>query len=391
MDVGGSLTGEHGIGTDKACRMPLMFSEADLEVDAAPPPRLRPRRGSAIRARSFRRRDSAARCPAPTVPTRSSWPVLPNVSEAATVEEAAELLADDARHVARPCPSSARAVTSCSRRARLDRVLEHEAGRPDGDRRGRHPAVGAERRDSPRAGQMLALDPPGDPTIGACLAGNLTGPRRHRYGGPRDLVLGVTVVLADGTVASAGGKVVKNVAGYDLGKLFCGSQGRLGLVARVSLRLHPAPGVGADARRAGRRISTTRTGAPNSSTSRHSSRARSISYSSEGARSSHSCSRGRSAPSSAQLAAARAWSAARRRRARSGTSRPGAAGARVRPAVVSATRARPDTDRRARGSRSSGGRDARTSPHPVPAQGEAGAVALAERVRAAFDPAGVLA
>jgi len=90
-------------------------------------------------------------------------------------------------------------------------------------------------------GQMLALDPPGDPTIGACIAGALSGPRRHRYGAPRDLVLGVTVVLADGTVASAGGKVVKNVAGYDLAKLFCGSRGRLGLIARASLRLHPLP------------------------------------------------------------------------------------------------------------------------------------------------------
>jgi glycolate oxidase FAD binding subunit len=54
-------------------------------------------------------------------------------------------------------------------------------------------------------------------------------------------VLGVTVVLADGTIASSGGKVVKNVAGYDLGKLFCGSEGRLGLIARVALRLHPLP------------------------------------------------------------------------------------------------------------------------------------------------------
>ena len=90
-------------------------------------------------------------------------------------------------------------------------------------------------------GQMLALDPPGDPTIGACLAANLSGPRRHRYGTARDLVIGVTVVLADGTVASSGGKVVKNVAGYDLGKLFCGSEGRLGLIARVALRLHPRP------------------------------------------------------------------------------------------------------------------------------------------------------
>jgi glycolate oxidase FAD binding subunit len=91
------------------------------------------------------------------------------------------------------------------------------------------------------AAQMLALDPPGDPTVGACVAANLSGPRRHGYGAPRDLVLGVTVVLADGTVASSGGKVVKNVAGYDLSKLFCGSAGTLGLIARVSLRLHPLP------------------------------------------------------------------------------------------------------------------------------------------------------
>ena len=99
---------------------------------------------------------------------------------------------------------------------------------------------------------MLALDPPGNPTIGACVAANLSGPRRHRYGTARDLVIGVTVVLADGTIASSGGKVVKNVAGYDLGKLFCGSEGRLGLIARVALRLHPRPEVGADAGGAGR-------------------------------------------------------------------------------------------------------------------------------------------
>jgi glycolate oxidase FAD binding subunit len=122
----------------------------------------------------------------------------------------------------------------------LDRILEHEAGDLTC-------AVEAELRLSAlqdalaAQGQMLALDPPGDPTIGACLAANLSGPRRHRYGTMRDLVIGVTVVLRDGTVASSGGKVVKNVAGYDLGKLFCGSEGRLGRIVRVSLRLHPLP------------------------------------------------------------------------------------------------------------------------------------------------------
>ena len=90
-------------------------------------------------------------------------------------------------------------------------------------------------------GQRLSLDPPGDPTLGECLLDNLSGPLRHRFGGMRDLVIGVTVVLADGTRASSGGKVVKNVAGYDLGKLFCGSRGRFGSVERLALRLHPRP------------------------------------------------------------------------------------------------------------------------------------------------------
>jgi len=90
-------------------------------------------------------------------------------------------------------------------------------------------------------GQRLSLDPPGDPTVGALLALNLSGPLRHRFGTPRDLVLGATLVLADGTIASSGGKVVKNVAGYDLARLVCGSEGRLAFVARASLRLHPLP------------------------------------------------------------------------------------------------------------------------------------------------------
>jgi glycolate oxidase FAD binding subunit len=90
-------------------------------------------------------------------------------------------------------------------------------------------------------GQRFSLDPPGDPTLGECLLENLSGPLSHRFGTMRDLVIGVTVVLPDGTRASSGGKVVKNVAGYDLGKLFCGSRGRLGSVERLALRLHPLP------------------------------------------------------------------------------------------------------------------------------------------------------
>jgi glycolate oxidase FAD binding subunit len=89
--------------------------------------------------------------------------------------------------------------------------------------------------------QRFSLDPPGDPTLAECLVEDLSGPLRHRFGTMRDLVIGVTVLLPDGTRANSGGKVVKNVAGYDLGKLLCGSRGRLGSVEQLALRLHPLP------------------------------------------------------------------------------------------------------------------------------------------------------
>ena len=90
--------------------------------------------------------------------------------------------------------------------------------------------------------QMLAIDPPeSGATIGGIVATNSSGPRRYRYGTIRDLIIGITVVLQDGTVAKAGGKVVKNVAGYDLSKLFTGSLGTLGIIANANFRLHPRP------------------------------------------------------------------------------------------------------------------------------------------------------
>jgi glycolate oxidase FAD binding subunit len=90
--------------------------------------------------------------------------------------------------------------------------------------------------------QMLAIDPPErGATIGGIVATNSSGPRRYKYGTIRDLIIGITVVLHDGTVAKAGSKVVKNVAGYDLSKLFTGSLGTLGIIATANFRLHPIP------------------------------------------------------------------------------------------------------------------------------------------------------
>jgi glycolate oxidase FAD binding subunit len=104
-----------------------------------------------------------------------------------------------------------------------------------------------------QAGQRLSLDPPvagaGDEaidnahgaTIGGIVATADSGPLAHRYGGPRDLIVGATVALADGTVAKSGGTVIKNVAGYDIAKLMAGSFGTLGLLLSVNVRLHPRP------------------------------------------------------------------------------------------------------------------------------------------------------
>ena len=124
---------------------------------------------------------------------------------------------------------------------RLDQVIEHVAGDlvavvqagltldSLAEQVGRH-------------GQQLALD---QPCPGASIGGTLStarcGARRLHYGSPRDLVLGVTLVRADGVIAHAGGKVVKNVAGYDLAKLVTGAYGTLGLITEAVFRLHPLP------------------------------------------------------------------------------------------------------------------------------------------------------
>jgi len=90
-------------------------------------------------------------------------------------------------------------------------------------------------------GQELKLDPPlpGRATVGGTLAAAMAGPQRSRYGAPRDQVLGMTVLRGDGELVRAGGRVVKNVAGYDLSRLWCGSFGTLGVIVSAALRTWP--------------------------------------------------------------------------------------------------------------------------------------------------------
>jgi glycolate dehydrogenase FAD-binding subunit len=128
----------------------------------------------------------------------------------------------------------------------LHRVVEHNAGDLTAVLQAGMPLAQAQAVFAAE-GQMLAIDPPiaevrGDPaTVGGVVSTADSGPLRHRYGAIRDLVVGITVALSDGTLAHSGGRVIKNVAGYDLAKLFSGSFGTLGLVVEVAVRLHPRP------------------------------------------------------------------------------------------------------------------------------------------------------
>src|SRR5260370_20316309 len=125
---------------------------------------------------------------------------------------------------------------------KLTRLLEHEA--PDLTC---HVEAGitlaALQAQLATKGQWLALDPPDaeQATLGGILASNASGPKRFRYGTARDVVIGLRVVQASGEVARGGGSVVKNVAGYDLNKLYIGSLGTLGIIVEANFKLQPLP------------------------------------------------------------------------------------------------------------------------------------------------------
>jgi glycolate oxidase FAD binding subunit len=199
----------------------------------------------------------ACRAVTPAAPRDAVAGVMPSwVASPASLEEASAVLRAAADHDLAVVPRGSGTKLAWGeppRRCdvvidmlRMNRVLEHAAGdlvaRVQAGVTMTHLAgvLGG-------AGQQLALDVPdageaarnGSPTIGGVLATGIAGPRRLRYGTPRDLVIGVTAVRADGVITRSGGKVVKNVAGYDLGKLFAGSYGTLGLIAEAVFRLHP--------------------------------------------------------------------------------------------------------------------------------------------------------
>jgi glycolate oxidase subunit GlcD len=290
--AGGTITGEHGVGLDKRELLPLVFSEADmnamLSVRAAfdplglcNPGKIIPLLrgcgeakavGAAVETRSRSVEKHAARVqhttkaflktefhPASAAPLLARIVGASNISSHPTsltvfptsTEQISEILKLAFREHWRVLPiggatwldpetnSAANVIVNTGL---LDQVVEHEpadliaiaqAGVKLFD-------FNAKLEEN---GQWLPLDPPddGQATIGGVVATGLGGPQQLGYARPRGTVIGMRVVLADGSVINPGGRVVKNVAGYDLCKLFTGSFGTLGIITQVNFKLRPRP------------------------------------------------------------------------------------------------------------------------------------------------------
>ncbi|HJU91898.1 MAG TPA: FAD-binding protein [Pyrinomonadaceae bacterium] len=291
--AGGTITGEHGVGLDKRELLPLVFSEADmnamLSVRAAFDPlglcnpgkivpllrgcgeakavaALPETRSSTVGPQTFHTTaatyvsvkvtdfDPASAAPlVAQIVGQSNFAAHPlslNVFPTST-EQIAELMhlasrehwsvlpTGGATWVDAQVQSEANLIVNTRR---LNQIIEHEpsdliaitqAGVELGE-------FNAKLREN---GQWLPLDPPDDgrATIGGVVATGIGGPQQFGYGRPRGSVIGMKVVLANGNVIRVGGRVVKNVAGYDLCKLFTGSNGSLGMITEVNFKLRPRP------------------------------------------------------------------------------------------------------------------------------------------------------
>jgi D-lactate dehydrogenase (cytochrome) len=215
VEVGGTITGEHGVGFDKSDYMPLIFSDDDLNA--------------MLRVR-------AAFDPTGLCNPGKIIPVLRGCGEARVVGK--ELNTETQRHRDTESfkPNSAGKLQAA--------VQTPQFAHSPADLVATAPAEMTLREFNERLrehGQWLPLDPPGAGPLGKIVAQAAAGPLALGYGGPRNLVLGMRVTLPDGTQIKTGGRVVKNVAGYDLGKLFTGSRGKLGRINEITFRLRPLP------------------------------------------------------------------------------------------------------------------------------------------------------
>jgi len=275
--AGGTITGEHGVGFDKRELLPLVFSDADmnamLSVRAAfdplglcNPGKIVPLLRGCGEAKAatpkgefsppLRSGDSFA----PLRETHSTKSLAQIVGDAnisshngtiivspASAEEISEVmnLASSEHWTVAPAggmmwlSSTANLIVSTRR---LNRIIEHEPADLIAIAEAGVTLTDFNARLAEN-GQWLPLDPPDDgrATLGGVVATGIGGPQQFGYGRPRGSVIGMKVVLADGGMIKAGGRVVKNVAGYDLCKLFTGSYGSLGIITELNFKLRPRP------------------------------------------------------------------------------------------------------------------------------------------------------
>ncbi len=271
VKAGGTITGEHGVGLDKREFLPLVFSEADmsamLRVRAAfdplglcNPGKIVPMlRGCGEAKAVSASANGQTIAPVVKSETVASEPVHPRLSlsnfdlagttkvSPTSIEEVSEIMKRAQAEGRSVQPAGAMTWLKPSANiildtSRLNQIIEHEpadliAIAQAGVKLGDFNAKLAEN------GQWLPLDPPDDgrATIGGVVATGIGGAQQFGYGHPRGCVIGMKVVLADGNVIKTGGRVVKNVAGYDLSKLFTGSFGTLGVIVEVNFKLRPRP------------------------------------------------------------------------------------------------------------------------------------------------------
>ena len=301
--AGGSITGEHGVGFDKRELLPLIFSEADMETmlrvraafdptglcnpgkiipmlrgcgearavassgnssfsapeatpelagDLLEPRASRPQRGAASHTLGDEFDPDRAHEKLAQLVGEANIAASPLTISPGSIAEVCEVMKLAASEGWSVLPAGAMTWLDAGRTSpspqiivstqRLSRIIEHE------------PAdliaiteAGVTLRDFNDAlmqkGQWLPLDAPdnGRATIGGVVATGLGGAQQFGYGAPRRHVIGMKVVLADGSLIKVGGRVVKNVAGYDLCKLFTGSYGTLGVIVEVNFKLRPLP------------------------------------------------------------------------------------------------------------------------------------------------------
>ena len=277
VSVGGTITGEHGVGLDKRELLPLVFSEADMNamlsvrrafdpLGLCNPGKVIPMLRGCGEARAVSDESNAvseepgrvsaafiARQPVADLLKSPPSGLAPAPSSGTLYPESTEEVAEIIKHAAANrwtvTPAGGMALLDRDlttnvivNTSRLDRIIEHEpadliavaqAG----------VTLTAFNKTLAENGQWLPLDPPDDgrATLGGIVATGLGGAQQYGYGRPRGSVIGMTVVLADGTIIKAGGRVVKNVAGYDLCKLFTGSYGTLGIITELTFKLRPRP------------------------------------------------------------------------------------------------------------------------------------------------------